>query len=439
MRITRHILLLPAILLALTSGELLRRQSLQRRLDAGAPPAPPAAFSLTARGAQVTFYWQPPPSLDLAEVRILRRTDGRFPASPADGELIAAVPAPQRAAAEFVRLDTLPAAFHYAAFACDTEGRCSAGAQGALYCDFPGCVTLPGWDSPAGIVDPQEAVSLRQWVREQFWQGGLLPQRLPDQVIAVEDGRYPSAAHIQLLTIEMGRGIQSRAALFTPPDTAGGLAVYHHGHSGDFHDAAEVINRLLEAGWRVLALDMPLAGGNPAPPGFAAHADLARLPRPLHYFVEPVVVGLNYAAQGEPVIMLGISGGGWTTMLVKAIDPRVRAGYSVAGGYPEFIRDQIPGNDGDFEQRTLSFWGQVSYLQMFVLAAGDGRFVQAFNYHDPCCSEGSYALAYRAGVADAAAQLGGSFDVWLDYDQTEHAISLPLLERLLADLPPLNP
>ena len=36
--------------------------------------------------------------------------------------------------------------------------------------------------------------------------------------------------------------------------------------------------------------------------------------------------------------MMGISGGGWTTVLYSAIDDRISQSYSVAGTYPIFMR-----------------------------------------------------------------------------------------------------
>jgi len=65
----------------------------------------------------------------------------------------------------------------------------------------------------------------------------------------------------------------------------------------------------------------------------AYHDALACLPFPLRYFVEPVAIGLNYTRRLGYALtaMAGLSGGGWTTMLYAALDPRVQRSYPVAG------------------------------------------------------------------------------------------------------------
>ena len=49
--------------------------------------------------------------------------------------------------------------------------------------------------------------------------------------------------------------------------------------------------------------------------------------------------------------MLGLSGGGWTTVLFSAIDERTSQSYSVAGSFPMFMRSDSK-NIGDYEQIT---------------------------------------------------------------------------------------
>ena len=48
--------------------------------------------------------------------------------------------------------------------------------------------------------------------------------------------------------------------------------------------------------------------------------------------------------------MIGLSGGGWTTTLYAAIDPRVRLSFPVAGTLPDYLRLGRPGDKGDWEQ-----------------------------------------------------------------------------------------
>ena len=52
--------------------------------------------------------------------------------------------------------------------------------------------------------------------------------------------------------------------------------------------------------------------------------------------------------------MAGLSGGGWTTTIASALDPRIVLSFPVAGSVPFAMRDEHPGDPyhdlGDFEQ-----------------------------------------------------------------------------------------
>ena len=72
--------------------------------------------------------------------------------------------------------------------------------------------------------------------------------------------------------------------------------------------------------------------------------------RTIRFFVEPVVLTINYAIGVlgySSVLMMGKSGGGWTTTLAAALDPRIGASFAVAGSLP--LRFQP--RQWDFEQR----------------------------------------------------------------------------------------
>src|SRR5882724_11589473 len=65
----------------------------------------------------------------------------------------------------------------------------------------------------------------------------------------------------------------------------------------------------------------------------------------VRFFVEPIAAALNcLLADGgyRSVYMVGLSGGGWTTTLYAAIDPRVRRSYPVAGSLPQYLRKEGP-------------------------------------------------------------------------------------------------
>lgn len=142
---------------------------------------------------------------------------------------------------------------------------------------------------------------------------------------------------------------------FRPKARTTRLAIFHQGHSGLWeHGAVETVKFLLDRGFSVMAMQMPLMGGNRAlaPPQFRSHDDLAKLispdMEPLRFFLEPVVVTLNHARKTfgyEEVVMVGLSGGGWTTTLYAAIDPRVRVTLNVAAAGGE-VRARLLRPDG---------------------------------------------------------------------------------------------
>jgi hypothetical protein len=57
---------------------------------------------------------------------------------------------------------------------------------------------------------------------------------------------------------------------------------------------------------------------------------------PEQFFLEPVWLSVNYAKSlgYQRIIMGGLSGGGWTTTVAAAIDPRIGLSFPVAGSVP---------------------------------------------------------------------------------------------------------
>jgi dienelactone hydrolase len=56
----------------------------------------------------------------------------------------------------------------------------------------------------------------------------------------------------------------------------------------------------------------------------------------MKFFVEPVILAINYAKTlgYKRIVMVGLSGGGWTTTVAAAIDPRIDLSIPVAGSLP---------------------------------------------------------------------------------------------------------
>ena len=123
--------------------------------------------------------------------------------------------------------------------------------------------------------------------------------------------------------------------------------------------------------------------------------------------------------------MIGLSGGGWTTVAYSAIDERISDSFSVSGSIPFYLR--VDSRDmGDYEQTNIELYKNVNYLELYVLGAyGDGRqHIQIFNKNDPCCFSGSGYETYEFVIKDKMSQLGkGTFQIFIDDTHNEHKIS----------------
>jgi hypothetical protein len=175
---------------------------------------------------------------------------------------------------------------------------------------------------------------------------------------------------------------------------------------------------------------------------------------PMKYFLEPVAVGLNYLEKRSrpdrfpnyrAFHMTGLSGGGWTTTVYAAIDPRIRCSVPVAGTIPLYLR--TGGSVGDLEQFEPSFYGIAGYPDLYVLGAhGRGRRqVQILVRRDDCCfgeaqhngaaSGQPYVEAMRAyerRVQAAVDKLGrGSFRLEIDETAPSHMISHHAIRAVL--------
>lgn len=258
--------------------------------------------------------------------------------------------------------------------------------------------------------------------------------------------------------------LEGLAYHFVPTQPNGQLVVVHHGHACTLDDdasASEVgyglrrtIQALLQEGYGVLGGFMPHQR-----PGDCTgdHEKLMGTPTtgsPLKFFLEPVVLSLNYleghgGSGNTPSYrtfhMIGLSGGGWTTTLCAALDPRIRLSFPVAGSLPLYLR--AGGSIGDREQYEASFYQLAGYPDLYVLSShGSGRGqVQILVRRDDCCfgvgqhDEASAGLPYERALRDyegrvstAIRQAGpGFFRVVIDEVAPSHMISHHVIAQVI--------
>ena len=270
----------------------------------------------------------------------------------------------------------------------------------------------------------------------------------------IKDDRYQNFSNlksIDKLNIEMDYGINSIAYLFLAENSNNNLIIYHQGHRGDFISGKDNIAFLINEGYSVLALSMPLLGMNAQPIidlndfgkiKLTNHNQLLLLESsnfsPTKFFVEPLGVSLNYLDENfnfNSYYMLGISGGGWTTVLFSAIDDRISESYSVAGSFPMFMRSDSK-NTGDYEQIIPELYSIANYLELYIMGSfgSERKLILIYNEFDPCCFSGNTyeQLPFSNILKNKIINIGeGKFDVIIDRDQNQHIISNKILSEII--------
>jgi hypothetical protein len=110
----------------------------------------------------------------------------------------------------------------------------------------------------------------------------------------------------------------------------------------DFYNVTTFIHDTL--GCDYIMLYMPLLGYNEQHGYPTSHEWFAQWEAKgdytIRYFIEPVVLSINYAVTlgYETILMMGKSGGGWTTTIAAAVDPRISVSFPIAGSVPLDIK-----------------------------------------------------------------------------------------------------
>lgn len=306
------------------------------------------------------------------------------------------------------------------------------------------------------IKNPQDIYRLRCELITYLWGEPRLPSALPLVVEKdVKDGRYidiSSLAKIDKLTVSMEFGIESYIYHFFPKHPNNKLILYHQGHDGDFYISKLQIKRLLDNGYSVIGLSMPLLGANNQPEVELARIGrlkltghdqmkflIPRLGHPIKFLVEPTIITMNYIKKYfnySIISMIGISGGGWTTTLAAAVDIRIQKSFPVAGSYPIYLRSGSTRDWGDYEQTTPEIYRIVNYLEMYILGSHgiNRKQVQVINQYDECCFAGLKWKTYKDIVTNRVHELGdGEFDLFLDSTHKDHKVSNAALKLILEE------
>ena len=213
-----------------------------------------------------------------------------------------------------------------------------------------------------------------------------------------------SGYRIRKLRYEIVPGFFSAALLYEPsgPASRRPAILNVHGHVGAPGKAVEYKQKrcitFARNGIFALSLEWPGLGELSAASNshwYAGHLDLVGA-HELGFFYLAMRKGLDYlyehpAVDRERIGMTGLSGGGWQTIVLSALDERVRASAPVAGfnGMGAKAVARAYGDTGDVEQSAADLFESIDYPHLAGLVA-PRPLLLAFNAEDDCC--------FRAGM-----------------------------------------
>lgn len=319
-----------------------------------------------------------------------------------------------------------------------------------VFADEP--VTRP--DELIGFSSPMQAGELRSKAVRFLWGGDFLPGR---QVVPLRCDKkasdFPelkSLKRVEKLRVEMEFGLDSLVWCFLPHKSNKRLVLLHHGCDEDSDGFVNITGRLLDDGYTVVDLRMPLDSGNSRPevmvPGFGVlkmqeHWFMKFLSpskgHAIKFFIEPVVAVINYFERNyefADISIIGIDGGGWTATLAAALDPRIRTSFDVSGTYPIYL--MTDGSEwNEWERTAPEFYKTVNYLELYALGAvGSGRrHVQVINCDCVDAKAKEYKKAVNAAVVSAGGD-SGAYAFWIYESPREHIIPESLSNRILVFL-----
>lgn len=241
--------------------------------------------------------------------------------------------------------------------------------------------------------------------------------------------------------ISYSAGLSSRITRFTSDSALRGkYALYLEGHGGSGVEiGAETIDWLLEHGYEVVTLDMPLVGANSADRVgryFEGHGGLDRLDQslnsPVGLFLLPIKAAVDLILQWSAplpdidLLFVGRSGGGWSAYTYAAIDERVDRVVSIAGGLPLSQRLKETDDDsldvGDYEQAAAHLYDVVSHEELMAVAGSMGS-LYFFNRLDPCCFRLSTADPFTSYLPAIGSDLGKLIRVVVDETNSQHSLA----------------
>jgi pimeloyl-ACP methyl ester carboxylesterase len=341
-------------------------------------------------------------------------------------------------------------------------------------------IALYGYGQPAWAIDtgitiasPADIFAKRAALITQIWGTSSLPTTQPQVTIGIANP-FPdltNVVRVDQYTASMSNGQSNTSNLYLAASSNGRVVILNPGHQGTCdwtafwpgYGVEQALQALLNAGYSVFAMNMPSCGDwweHSAM--FAYYGNVA-----MGYFIEPAIQAMNYwDANGffANYNFVGFSGGGWTAVVLAALDPRIENSVQIAGSMPgvHFVGPDNR-NHGDSEQNWAPFYSIAGYEDLYLMGSYEvGRkqlqILVANDSVDPCCFSspewdgtyswgGEYSYAadygqnwdqyltlYHANILTTQAVIGGDFDLVQDYVATGHQISSFAIDMAITTL-----
>lgn len=224
--------------------------------------------------------------------------------------------------------------------------------------------------------------------------------------------------HIRKVRYEVLPGLWTAGLLYEPDQHADKIPVHLavNGHDGNGKAAPYKQIRCINLAKRgVASLNIEWLGmGQLRSEGFAHtrmnQLDLCGVSGLAPHYLDmsrglDILLSLPYA-DPQRVAVSGLSGGGWQTITISSLDPRVTLCNPVAG-YSSFrTRVRFVSDLGDSEQTPNDLATVADYAHLTAMLAGRGALL-TFNAHDNCCFAADHAMQPLLDAAEPIFQLYG--------------------------------
>lgn len=228
--------------------------------------------------------------------------------------------------------------------------------------------------------------------------------------------------------IRTSNGMASYFMEHTPPSDT--LCIVLQGHSGSFEDygVGDLVRAVFATGADVLFSFM--IGGTDTQSGTSSSHNASQDDIASH--IQHDLESLNLVSGSyETIMATGISGGGWRTTLLAALDERIVNSVPIAGSLPLYATAALRDHEQHIDERGLS----LSYLDLYVLGVDGGRAQTQVLFTEDTAFPAS-ALGgdeYDELVAELAKVAGGAYSLqWVD--QSVHEITPAALSVVMTAL-----